>query len=63
MSQSIAHVERSAALVASYEVAVTMGHAEAHASLSWLLMVPITTLTPACKALFIVSDILLSSSA
>ncbi len=39
MSEGIAHVQRSAALVTSYEVAVRMGHAEAHASLSWLLMV------------------------
>ena len=40
-SECLAKKERSAALVASYEQAVKMGHAEAHAALSWLLMVRI----------------------
>jgi TPR repeat protein len=39
LSEGIAFKERSPALVASYEKAVRMGHAEAHASLAWLLMV------------------------
>ena len=39
LSEGIAFKERSPALVASYEQAVRMGHAESHASLAWLLMV------------------------